>query len=204
MRALKYLTPILCLLALVARPAAAQSAQPFSVQFSALQASVFGDAYTGSGIGSGVGIEAQVRYNRLLGGSGLSLGIGYQRTSHAVTGIDDNATLSGPFLEPRFRLDVRPLRELGVAYVSARLSSLSIDLKSQGTRGSGSGVTLNGGGGVLWRLASRLNLDTGVTYGYSSFGQFTLADATGSGVTSPGGSGSNIILRVGIVFGFGL
>jgi hypothetical protein len=198
-RILRGLTIGAALLATAAATALAQSAQTLSLQASGLLAGVSGEAY--GGVESGVGFEAQLRYNFR---GGVSLGVGYQGTSHAYTGIDDKASLSGPFLEPRFALDIRSMRNLGSGYVSARISALAIKLSTGGRTGKGSGTTFNVGGGFLWYLSPRLNLDTGVTYGYSSFGEFRITGGGSGDVTTPGGSGSNLVARVGVVVGLGI
>lgn len=182
--------------------AAAQSAQKFSIQVSALGAKLSGDAY--EGIGTGIGFEAQVRYNI----SAFSIGAGFQTTSHSLEDTDQKVHLSGGFVEPRY---VIATKSNSVApYISARFSvlreSANFDVQGNAAEVSASGVTLNGGGGLLFRLAERVNLDVGATWGYTNFGKGT---AKLNGQEIPGltgfeaGSGSNLVLRAGIALGIG-
>ena len=70
---------VLCLM--FATPAAAQSAQPLSLQVSGLVGAItFRDT-----LQPGAGVEAQLRVNRVLVSDGgvLSMGIGWQYTHHA-------------------------------------------------------------------------------------------------------------------------
>ena len=68
--------------------------------------------------------------------------------------------------------------------------------------GSATGVTLNGGGGVLVEGQLRLNLDVGSTYGYTKFGNFVVRNASnGLKVSGPSGSGSNLVVRIGLALG---
>jgi hypothetical protein len=201
-------------------PLAGQSAQPLSIQLSGLYASLSGQAY--DGIKAGSGFEAQLRYTP----SAFSLGGGFQFTSHSLPGFDDGAGtnmsatsihLYGAFLEPRYVLPV-PSNSFA-PYLSARLSYLRYtgsgdwrftDGSNNGTfAGSTGGLTMNGGGGLLVRLSPHVNLDIGATYGYTSFGNFswTLTETTGGqtipGDGGPAGSGSNIVVRVGLAMGIG-
>lgn len=190
-----------CLLAPAVR---AQSAQRWSLQVSALSVGASGEAY--DGLSTGAGLEAQVR----LTPSVWSVGLGFQGSSHtlAIPGSsDETVTLAGVFIEPRRVIDVGS--STFAPYVSARLSYLqqSIDLDVSGTTvtASASGTQVNGGGGVLFRLSPRVNLDLGATYGLINFGDVEVA-IPGSGTTSidgSSGSGSNLVLRVGLAIGLG-
>src|ERR671914_2597667 len=89
-------------------PLRAQTAQPISVQLSALYEGLWGDAF--EDVRPGAGIEAQVRYTR----GAWSVGLGYQTVRHAyrycalaasgggcIAEIDGRITGSGIFFEPR-------------------------------------------------------------------------------------------------------
>jgi hypothetical protein len=176
--------------------AAGQTAQRFSVQGSGLYANLYGDAF--ANVGRGLGGEAQLRYTP----GALSIGAGFQYTDHD-TPAASGATfhLYGGFLEPRLVLDVGS--NTVSPYVSTRFSLLSQKVKEPAGPGqqietSATGVTLNGGGGILFRLGPRLNLDVGSTFGYTHFG-----DAARGGSTLPntGASGSNIVVRIGLALG---
>ena len=188
---------------LLAGTAAAQSSQRFSVQLSGLGASLSGDEF--EGWGTGTGFEAQVRYNH----SALSIGGGYQLTKHGLEGIDEKLSLGGVFIEPRY---VIATNSNSVApYVSLRLSMLKesgsvVDDVGDELSLSASGLTFNGGGGVLFRLSRTINLDLGATWGYTDFGEVT-AKFNGTKVPLPdgfdAGSGTNVIFRAGIAIGLG-
>jgi hypothetical protein len=178
--------------------AAAQTAQRFSVQASGLYANLFGDAFTN--VGRGLGGEAQLRYTP----GALSIGAGFQYTDHD-TPETSGATfhLYGGFLEPRYVIDAGS--STAFPYISTRFSILSQKVTRPNGTGeeietSANGVTLNGGGGVLFRLGSRVNLDVGSTFGYTHFG-----DTETEGNTNPdtSGSGSNIVVRIGLALGLG-
>ena len=63
---------------------------------------------------------------------------------------------------------------------------------------SATGYTVNGGGGLLVRLGSTMNLDLGVTLGWKDLGEATIANTL-----FDMGTGSNLILRAGLAIGFG-
>lgn len=175
--------------------AAAQTAQRFSVQASGLYANLFGDAF--ANVGRGLGGEAQLRYTP----GAFSIGAGFQYTDHDTPGTPDATFhLYGGFLEPRYVLDVGSSTLF--PYVSTRFSILSqkITRPNPQIEISASGVTLNGGGGVLFRLGSRVNLDVGSTFGYTHFG-----DSETDGSTNPNTSqsGSNVVVRIGLAVGLG-
>jgi hypothetical protein len=179
---------------LVSGAAAAQSAQRFSVQGSGLNAQLYGRAY--DGLHQGYGFEAQARFTP----SAWSFGAGVQYTRHGITGLDQKLKLYGGFIEPRYVIVVRS--STFAPYVSARFSLLEQKLTVGDVSGSATGVTLNGGGGVLVRLSSRLNLDLGSTYGYTRFGNFVVRNSSnGLKVAGPSGSGTNLVVRIGLALG---
>jgi opacity protein-like surface antigen len=190
------------LLAALAGSAAAQSAQKVSIQASLLGATLSGSEF--DGWGTGAGFEAQVRYNP----SAFSIGAGFQLTRHSLEGFDDKVSLGGGFVEPRY---VIPTRSNAVApYVSLRFSVLresgSLDVPSGTVSVSASGLTFNGGGGVLFRLGQRVNLDVGATWGFTNFGDIT-TKLNGTVVPDfsgiDAGSGTNLVMRVGLAVGIG-
>ncbi len=193
---------LLCLLG--ATSLAAQSAQRWSIQASAITVGAQGEAY--EGLSSGAGIEAQVRLTPSI----WSFGAGFQYSMHSVDieGLgSEDVTLTGIFVEPRRIIDMG--RSGWAPYVSARLSFLqqAIEVPLQGGTASAtaSGAQVNGGGGILFRLSPRVNLDLGATYGLINFGDVELT-ATGLGTTTidgTSGSGSNLVLRAGLAIGLG-
>ncbi len=187
---------------LLVAPAAsltAQSAQQFSAQGSLLYVSPSGDAY--EGLKSGAGFEAQVRYTP----SAFSIGAGYQTSSHDIF-LDDfgnrTAKIAGIFVEPRYVIDVGSSSY--APYIAARLAKLtqSAELEEYDIKMSASGTQMNLGGGVLVRMTPRINMDLGLTYGAIDFddGELTWQGETII-VEGTGGSGKNLVLRVGATIG---
>jgi hypothetical protein len=190
-------TVLLAGLTLLTTPLMAQSAQRFSAQGSLLYVSPSGDAY--EGLSAGAGFEAQVRYTP----SALSIGLGYQRSSHDIDlgeGFIEDATISGVFVEPRYVIDVGSMTY--APYVAARLAKLTQAVEVEGLEASASGTQVNLGGGLLVRLTTRVNLDLGVTYGTIDFDDVTL-EYQGDTVVieETGGSGQNVVLRAGLTVG---
>lgn len=192
----------LALAAVMAAEAVAQSAQKASIQVSALGASLSGDEFGGWGTGSG--FEAQVRYNP----GALSIGGGFQLTKHSLEGFDKKVSLGGAFVEPRYIIPTKSNK--AAPYVSLRFSILresgSVDVPAGEVSVAASGLTLNGGGGVLIRLARTMNLDLGATWGYTNFGDVTtkLDGQVVSGLSGiDAGSGTNFVFRAGIAVGIG-
>jgi hypothetical protein len=172
----------------------AQSAQPFSLQASALVNGVFGDVFTG--LKDGLGGEAQFRYTP----GALSIGAGFQFTIHELEGRMENTRLYGGFIEPRHRIHVGS-NEVA-PYVSVRFSVLKVGFSGGDLSLSSTFMQLNGGGGILVRLASRLNLDFGATFGYNRLGNGTLTrESSGASVPVESSSGSNIVIRLGMAIG---
>ncbi len=182
-----------------ATPAAAQSAQRWSLQGSAIAVVPSGSAY--DGLKSGVGAEAQLRYTP----AALSWGFGIQYSSHGADSPgfeDETVSLTGPFIEPRYVLDVG--RSTFAPYLAARLAYLQQRVDIEGLKATASGGQVNVGGGVLLRLTPRLNMDLGATYGMINFGDVEVS-AAGQKVKLDGtsGSGQNLVLRVGLAVGLG-
>ena len=172
----------------------AQSAQPYSLQVSGLVNGVFGDVFTG--LQDGIGGEAQFRYTP----GALSVGAGFQFTIHKLENRTEKAQLYGGFIEPRYRIHAGS--NVVAPYVSARFSLLKVGFTGGDLSLSSAFMQLNGGGGLLTRLGSRLNLDLGVTYGYNRLGNGTLTSNTsGTAVPVESSSGSNVVIRLGLAIG---
>ena len=172
----------------------AQSAQAFSLQASGLVNGVFSGVF--AGLQNGAGGEAQLRYTP----GALSVGAGFQFTIHGLDDRMDNAQLYGGFLEPRYRIHAGS--NVVAPYVSARFSALKVGFSGGDLSLSSNFIQLNGGGGLLTRLGSRLNLDVGATFGYNRLGSGTLTSRS-TGITSPveSSSGSNVVFRLGLAIG---
>jgi hypothetical protein len=178
-----------------------QSAQRWSLQVSGISVGVQGEAY--EGLSQGLGLEAQVR----LTPSVWSFGAGVQYSAHDADfeGTTETVSLAGAFIEPRRILDVGS--STFAPYVSARLAFLqqSIDMTIDGydVSATASGAQVNGGGGVLFRLSPRVNLDLGATYGLINFGDVEV-EIPGFGrstVEGTSGNGRNLVIRVGLAVG---
>lgn len=169
----------------------AQSAQLFSAQFSGLGAYPFGGGL--ENVDLGFGWEAQLRVNP----SAFSVGAGAEQTFHSVVGIADrDIIMLGGFIEPRYVIDIGS--DNAVLYLSARAALSQITLKQGSFESTGTGYTLNGGGGLLFRLGNRVNLDAGATIGYKDLGILDLPVGT-----YDLGTGSNVVTRVGLAIGLG-
>ena len=186
---------VLCVLgATVCSDLAAQSAQPFSLQFSGLVSGVFEDVFTG--LQDGIGGEAQFRYTP----GALSLGAGFQFTIHQLEERVENARFYGGFVEPRYRIHAGS--NVVAPYVSARFGVLKVGFSGADLSLSSTFLELNGGGGILIRLGSRLNLDLGATIGYNQLGGGILtSQSSGTAVPVTSRSGSNAGLRLGLAIG---
>lgn len=197
----------------LATTAAAQTGQRYSVQGSLLYAGLYGDAF--AEIKDGTGAEFQFRVTP----GAWSFGGGLQVTKHKPEGdateFFDDITLTGVFLEPRY---VLPFGGSTFApYLSGRFAISKMTFTTVGGLGGPgievdveepTGPTINGGGGLLFILSSRVNLDVGATFGYTQFKDITVtARNTSTGQEASGvvnvGSGSNAVLRIGFAIGLG-
>lgn len=180
---------------MAASPLRAQTAQRWSVQTSALYATIAADVF--ENVENGPGLEVQLRTTP----SALSIGAGLQITRHGIeSDVIGDLNLYGVFLEPRWVFTV--LANRVAPYVSGRLSYLRGTLDgNQGTVKS-NGAQFNGGGGVLVRLTSRTNMDVGATYGRINFGTITKT-LDGERFEEEGGGGGNLVVRLGLAFGVG-
>jgi hypothetical protein len=174
----------------------AQSAQAISLQFSGLYNGVFGNVF--DNLKDGIGAEAQIRYTP----GALSVGAGFQYTTHELDNRAEDTRLYGGFLEPRYRIHTGSY--VLAPYVSARFSFLKVGFSGGDLSVSSSFIQLNGGGGLLYRIGSRLNLDIGATYGYNRLGAGTLRiKSTDSERSFDSSSGSNVVVRLGLAVGLG-
>ena len=198
-------------MAAAATPAAAQSAQKWSLQGSFFSSSLYGDNPIFANVDAGAGFEIQARWTPGV----WSIGAGFQWTSHpqnlfasepGVVG-DPNTTLNGVFIEPRYVISIHS--NTVAPYLSARLSGVKQTTTVNVQQGAQSatftatanGVNINGGGGLLFRLGGSVNLDLGATYGYSSFGDF-VTKVNGTETDRLGASsGQNLAVRAGLAVG---
>jgi len=181
-----------------------QSAQAISLQVSGLYNGVEGDVF--SNLENGWGGEAQIRYTP----GALSVGAGFQYTQHGrgpLPADPDPADIKlyGGFVEPRYRIHTGSYTV--APYVSARFSLLKAGFSGGDLDLSSTFMQLNGGGGLLYRLGPRLNLDAGATFGYNRRGGGTLTGETSNGTpinqSFDSDSGTNIVVRLGLAVGLG-
>jgi hypothetical protein len=188
----------------------AQSAQLVSLQFSGLSAVLFGDEF--ADIDPGFGGEAQIRVTP----SAFSIGGGFQFTTHGSSLFEGDPSVTsdfsfqlyGAFLEPRVVIPVES--DVVAPYLSIRLSVLrengSVTAQGAKITASATGVLGNAGGGFLFALSRRVNLDLGVTVGYGSFGDLTVeVDGVPVDIGQVTGSraGGNVVFRTGLAVGLG-
>jgi hypothetical protein len=197
------LLPLAAALALAAE-LQAQSAQAISLQVSGIYNGVYGNVF--GGLKNGLGGEAQIRYTP----GALSFGAGFQYTEHGrgATEADPepvDARLYGGFLEPRYRIHTGSY--VVAPYVSARFSLLKAGFEGGSVSLTSTFIQLNAGGGLLYRLGPRFNLDAGVTFGYNRRGSGTLSGETSDGTplneALDSDSGTNIVVRLGLAVGLG-
>jgi hypothetical protein len=187
-----------CAVALTAAPVSlqAQGAQPFGLQISLLSTSIRIDA--GGSSSGGLGIEPQLRFNRLVRSEKgvLSLGVGGQLTSH--TSGADEITITGGFLEPRF-VPVLPYERV-FPYLSGRVAVLN---QSSNFGTSSSGIAYGAGGGIAYVLNARVNVDAGVALVRQQFGDIngTRADVVGRVWRTP--TMTTYAAKLGVSIGLG-
>ena len=182
----------------------AQTGQRFSVQGSGIYTNHYGESF--GTLTAGTGFELQARYTP----GSLSIGSGVQYTVHGDTeakadGHDAAIHLLGIFVEPRYVIATSSDR--AAPYLSGRFAIATFDVNVDFSDGetlsfTSNGVTINGGGGVLVRLNNRVNLDFGVTMGYSAY-QDTDGTIAGRSFDMTMGSGRNVVARIGLAVGLG-
>jgi len=144
-------------------------------------------AYRGSDfelLNAGPGFDAQAN----IGVNNFSIGGGYLRTTHDVAGSDNDAVMSGFYVEPRLALDINwgNFTPYLLGRV-ARIDSSTDDLAATGT-------SLGGGVGLLMWIAPGTQINSSVAYSATRLTADSGAHTTGDGLT----------LRLGIsLFGTG-
>jgi len=169
---------------------AAQSAQKYALQVAVLGTGI---RYGGGTTANGVGIEPQLRFNRLVSREqfAISLGIGAQYTQHTAGG--DELTIAGGFIEPRFVPVIGSSRVF--PYLSGRFAFLQ---QSSNFGTSSTGLAFGGGGGLVIKLSSSVNLDGGVQLVRQQFGDFEFNDGA-PGTFNPF---TTYAAKLGLNFGF--
>jgi hypothetical protein len=162
----RHIIRAIAMLAVLTQPIAAQSAQPYAAQISALFTTIRAG---GESLG-GTGVEVQQRFSRVYATEtfgALSIGIGAQYTVHAK--VRDRLKISGIFVEPRW------VPATGSStifpYLSARLAVQRLQGDFQfADDGSANGSALGAGGGLAVRVTRMINLDAGVQLVRQQFG----------------------------------
>jgi len=119
-----------------------------------------------------------------------SIGFGFQTTRHTLANSalarDLTITYTGGFVEPR--LIVGSIGDLVAIYGSVRLMSLSAKYEVATTEEKIQGAAISGGGGLLFRITSRLNAEIGATAGKEYYNR----DAD---------TGTTVVTRLGVAYG---
>jgi Outer membrane protein beta-barrel domain len=179
------------LLAAAAVPAAAQSVPKFSLEPAAYYATVSGDDFEGVDAGMGFDVQGRVKF------TALSLGLGWQRSSHGNDFVDENINSSGFFVEPRYEI---PSAASIKPYIGARLARVTQSLEAEGSELKSSGFAYGAGVGIIMPLAGTVKLNTSANYNRVSYGN---AEVDGSEIQDTDLSGSSLVLRVGVSLSFG-
>ena len=168
-----------------ANAVAAQTAQRWSVQLSALGVELT-SVDANNQLRFGGGIELQARYNP----SALSIGLGFQTTRHRlqndVLARSLTVTYTGGFIEPRLILG--SLGDFLAFYAAARFMVLSAKFEVTGVETKVDGAAIAGGGGVLIRITDRINAELGATAGKEYYNRNTE-------------NGTTIVTRLGVALG---
>lgn len=188
----KYLLALM-LAPMLALPASAQTASRVSLQVSALGSVPFSGGL--SAVNLGPGFEAQIRFNP----SAFSIGGGFEISWHEISNSERKVRLSGVFVEPRYVLEVAS--ENFAPYLAGRLAVSQTRFEISRFSDTATGFTANVGGGILFVLSPKVNLDVGASIGAKDLGSATVASNPPTEFDL--GSGANVILRVGLAFGLG-
>ena len=170
-----------------AAPVMAQQRQAplFTVEgganYQALRGNVFGD------LNDGRGAEAQIT----MGVSNLSVSGGYQRSWHRVFGTEQDATLSGFYLEPRLALPFAASNF--TPYLYGRGGILEREETVQGGQVTSKVTQMGGGVGTLVYLSRGMQLNLGAGYQFLRAGT-RISDDTRA-------SGGSFVLRAGLSLG---
>ena len=179
------------LLVAAAVPAAAQSVPKFSLEPAAYYATVSGDDFEGIDAGMGFDIQGRIKF------TALSLGLGWQRSSHGNDLVEENINASGFFVEPRYEF---PSAASIKPYIGARVARVTQSLESEGSELTASGFSYGAGVGIIMPLAGTVKLNTSANYNRVSYGN---AEFDGDEIPDTELSGSSLVLRVGVSLSFG-
>jgi hypothetical protein len=177
---------VICLGIFVTTQAAvAQTAQRWSIQLSALGVELT-SVDANNQLRFGGGLELQARYNP----SALSIGFGFQTTRHTLENdlLARRATVTytGAFVEPRLILG--SLGNFLAFYAATRFMLLNAKFDIGTVETKVDGAAFAGGGGILVRIADRLNAELGATAGKEYYNRNTE-------------DGTTIVTRLGLALG---
>jgi hypothetical protein len=177
------------LLAAAALPAAAQrrSTPTLSLEGGGVYAAYRGDGFRNTNDGPGFAVQGN------LGVSLFALGVGYVRTEHDVAGSDDDAVVSGVFVEPRLALPIAYGNF--TPYLLGRVAWLDQTVGTGAGRVESTATALGGGAGLLLWIAPGVQINTSATY----YGMRLTGDEDDAGRERRGGSG--VDLRLGLSLG---
>lgn len=156
----------LCLLLAVAAPLEGQRLPRIGLEAALVYASVSGDDFQDTD--AGLGWDGQVQ----LGYRAMSLGLGYERSSHHNDLLGEYVTATSLFVEPRFTLGRGGWA--AIPYLSVRYSrtELSLDAFIPGLGSLAAdqkGYLLLAGPGLSVALASHVRMELALLYGRASF-----------------------------------
>jgi hypothetical protein len=184
-------------------PGHTQTRQRTSIQLSAIYQHVSGDIARLTEAGRGFEAQLRVTPGQWSIGGGIDAiwhEQGIAIPSPFVPSISVSTLFIGGFLEPRFVLPVTGRRV--APYLSGRLGiARARRNETQGastTDETSTGYTANAGGGVLIRVARRLNFDAGATMGLLKWTAMSGDDGAPQDVT-----GTDVIVRLGASVGIG-
>lgn len=184
---------------LLAAPAVgAQTARTrpqFSAEAGIVRATVDGDEF--EGVDPGIGFDLQGR----AGFNVFSLGVGFQLTSHDNDQVPQDIAVSVWYLEPRVAIRVP---YAFAPYATARLGrtrqSIETEVFGEPWDLEATGWMYSGGLGVELPVGSPLRFNLSASYARFYLDE---AELNGETVENSDGSGSSVILRVGVSFHFG-
>jgi hypothetical protein len=169
-------------------------AQGFSFSGAGLYAALNGSDF--EGINAGLGGDLQFRYQATRG---VSIGGGFQYTSHGIEGFSENFGVRAFFVDGRYAFEQAAASSV-TPYLGVRVALAHYGVSSGGNELAANGTAFGPIGGLLVRLTPTAQLDIGMAWFAVHFGN---AEINGSQQPDSKSSGSALALRAGVVFGFG-
>lgn len=176
-----------------ATTAGAQSSGKFGIELAGIYATLSGDDFEGTD--AGVGFDVQGRYAI---NPAFSLGAGVQRTTHGVEGFENDESVLGFFLEPRYNFTMSEGSNLA-PFLSGRVAMINASLEEGGSEAKASGTLFGFGGGLQFQASPTIRLTGSVTYNIVNLGE---VEIDGSEIPDSDASGSSLAVRFGVAFNF--